>query len=53
MTTPVLSARQVQKRFSARNGETIQALEALDLEISENSFFCIVGPSGCEKSYVN
>ena len=50
MTTPVLSARQVQKRFSARNGETIQALEALDLEISENGFVCIVGPSGCGKS---
>lgn len=50
MTTPVLSARQVQKRFSAHNGETIQALEALDLEISENGFVCIVGPSGCGKS---
>lgn len=50
MTTTVLSARQVRKRFLTRNGDTVQALRGLDLDVAENEFICIVGPSGCGKS---
>ena len=50
MTTPVLSARQVRKRFLTRNGDAVQALRELDLDVAENEFICIVGPSGCGKS---
>ena len=50
MTTPVLSARQVRKRFLTRNGDSVQALQSFDLDVAENDFICIVGPSGCGKS---
>lgn len=50
MTTTVLSARRVRKRFLTRNGDAVQALQSFDLEVCENEFICIVGPSGCGKS---
>ena len=45
MTETVLSARRVRKRFRLREGE-ILALKELDLDVQENEFICIVGPSG-------
>lgn len=50
MTALVFSARRVRKHFFARSGNTVQALEALDLDVAGNEFLCIVGPSGCGKS---
>lgn len=50
MTTPVLSARGVRKRFLTRNGDAVQALQSFELDVAENDFICIVGPSGCGKS---
>ena len=46
MTESVLSARKVRKRFRLREGEVL-ALKGLDLDVRENEFICIVGPSGC------
>ena len=33
-----------------RDGESIAALEDINLDVSEGEFICIVGPSGCGKS---
>lgn len=33
-----------------RDGETVAALEDINLNVSEGEFICIVGPSGCGKS---
>jgi ABC-type nitrate/sulfonate/bicarbonate transport system ATPase subunit len=33
-----------------RDGESVAALEDINLDVSEGEFICIVGPSGCGKS---
>ena len=33
-----------------RDGESVAALEDINLDVSEGEFICIVGPSGCSKS---
>lgn len=33
-----------------RDGESVPALEDINLDVSEGEFICIVGPSGCGKS---
>jgi NitT/TauT family transport system ATP-binding protein len=45
----VLELRGVSKSFTDR-GRTLPALEAIDLEIPDGQFVCIVGPSGSGKS---
>ena len=42
-------ARGAQKRFPTRRG-LVTAVEAVDLEVAEGEFVCVVGPSGCGKS---
>jgi NitT/TauT family transport system ATP-binding protein len=39
----------VSKSFP-RKGGRLQALDAIDLEVAEGQFVCLVGPSGCGKS---
>ena len=39
----------VKKIYNSRNGEMI-ALNGVSLDIYENEFICVVGPSGCERS---
>jgi NitT/TauT family transport system ATP-binding protein len=46
MCPPYLQLQGVDMRF----GETITALESIDLSIAEREFVTIVGPSGCGKS---
>ena len=36
----------VKKVYNTRNGDVV-ALNGVDLEIKENEFICVVGPSGC------
>lgn len=38
----------VVKKFNGRNGEMV-ALNGVDMDIHENEFICVVGPSGCGK----
>lgn len=45
----MLELRGVSKSFTDR-GRTLPALEAIDLEIPDGQFVCIVGPSGSGKS---
>jgi len=40
---------QISKTFAARNGDVL-ALQAVDFQVSEEEFVCIVGPSGCGKT---
>ena len=39
----------VEKIYDGRKGKMI-ALNGVDLDIMENEFICVVGPSGCDKS---
>ena len=41
--------KNVVKVFNGRNGEMV-ALNGVSLDIHENEFVCVVGPSGCAKS---
>ena len=45
MATNILTVRGVERRF-----DTTLALQATDLDVSENAFITILGPSGCGKS---
>ncbi len=42
--------RNVSKAFDVRDGSRIQALTAIDLDIADGEFLCIIGPSGCGKT---
>ena len=44
-----ISIRGVGKVFRS-GGQEVQALEAIDLEIAQGEFVCLLGPSGCGKS---
>jgi len=46
----VLLIDHLSKTFFLKNGQAIEALKEIHLEIQENEFFCLVGPSGCGKS---
>lgn len=45
-----LSVRRLTKTYTTRSGETVSAIEPLDLDIAAGEFICLVGPSGCGKS---
>jgi NitT/TauT family transport system ATP-binding protein len=40
----------VQKRFSSRSGEIVNALSDVNLDIQDGEFISVVGPSGCGKT---
>lgn len=44
-----LQARNIVKRFD-HNGNSVVALDGINLDVQEGDFVCIVGPSGCGKS---
>lgn len=46
----VIRVESLSKSFATENGNTIHALEKVDLDVRANDFICIVGPSGCGKS---
>lgn len=49
MTDNVIEWRGLAKAFT-KNGETVQAIENVDVAVPEGEFISIVGPSGCGKS---
>lgn len=48
--SPIVSVKNVYKSFLTERGQTINALEQANLEITPGEFVSIVGPSGCGKS---
>lgn len=47
-----ISIRQLAMTFESTEGEKVEALHPVDLEISSGQFVSLVGPSGCGKSTI-
>ncbi len=45
-----ISASGIKKTYTSAGGNSIVAVEGMDLTVYENEFLSIVGPSGCGKS---
>jgi NitT/TauT family transport system ATP-binding protein len=45
-----ISVKGVSKDYATANGETVHALDTIDLDIAAGEFVSVVGPSGCGKS---
>ncbi len=45
-----LELRGVKRTFDARDGNTVSALERIDLVVRAGEFVCVIGPSGCGKT---
>lgn len=45
-----ISVRNVRKEFTGLNGESVIALDRVDVDIKPGEFICLIGPSGCGKS---
>ena len=51
MSPPVISLRDVDKTFGSGNG-AVTALSAVDLDVEDGEFVCLIGASGCGKSTI-
>ena len=47
---PLIEAQGVSRIYATVSGETVHALDHVDLRIADGEFVCLVGPSGCGKS---
>ena len=47
---PTIKIKGLNKYYQDEDGEPVQALKDINLEIQDGEFVCIVGPSGCGKS---
>lgn len=47
---PLIEARNLNKIFAGRKGESVHAVQDLSLQVRQEEFVAIVGPSGCGKS---
>jgi ABC-type sugar transport system ATPase subunit len=45
-----LSLRRVNKGYVQANGNRIDAVSSIDLDVAPGEFVCLIGPSGCGKS---
>ena len=50
MTAGAIKVSNVRKEFIDTKGETIIALDNVNVDISPGEFICLIGPSGCGKS---
>lgn len=49
-TIGAIEARNIRKEFIDANGETVIALNHVDVDIEPGEFICLIGPSGCGKT---
>ena len=49
---PLIRARNIIKLYPTVSGESVLALDGMDLSVGDGEFVCLVGPSGCGKSTV-
>ena len=48
---PVIQISNLNKEFVSKQGfERVFALKAINLEVYQGEFVCLLGPSGCGKS---
>ncbi len=50
MADSFISIQNLDLVYAGRDGDTVEALRGISLDIKENEFVTIVGPSGCGKS---
>jgi NitT/TauT family transport system ATP-binding protein len=49
---PRLTVRGLVKDFAGRRGETVRAIDHVDLDVGIGEFVCLIGASGCGKSTI-
>ncbi|HEV7247077.1 MAG TPA: ABC transporter ATP-binding protein [Shinella sp.] len=50
MRDSIVRLDKAAKAFATPEGQTVTALDAIDLEVSRNEFLTLLGPSGCGKT---
>jgi ABC-type nitrate/sulfonate/bicarbonate transport system ATPase subunit len=51
-TTPRLALEGVSKGFVRSDGERVEAIGPVDLDVAPGEFVCLIGPSGCGKTTI-
>ncbi len=46
----MIEIRELGKRFVGQDGDTVEALRDVDLQVADNEFLTVLGPSGCGKT---
>lgn len=49
-TSPAFTVRGLTKRYQTRTGQTVTAVQDLDLEVARGEVFALLGPNGAGKS---
>jgi NitT/TauT family transport system ATP-binding protein len=45
-----IAVRDLSKAFRLRDGQSVEALRGINLDVAEHEFVCVIGASGCGKS---
>lgn len=47
---PLLSVRDIEKRFRTKSGDEVHALRSVSVDLTDGEFVSVLGPSGCGKT---